>query len=1214
MKRSFSTINKNKRDKSARSSQSHEALKRVLAFCLCALFVLSAVPVGLHFASADDNLTDASTTLNAVDPETTTAASDDTTAVDEDTTEPTSVDESATEPATQDADVEDGSAEGTTAADSNGALKAPAQAPAAKIDLVENSSALSNADVYVRINGTDQADSFSLNPGLISSAVAAQDSAIKAQYGMTNASTGFRKALLVSGSVETEISRVGTYNGVTYYSLHDYDDTGVALKDGEKIVLVYETIYNVTTHIIGLDGTGTQTINPGGSVTVESSVYKDDDLLIQTVPDSDNLYRLESITYTSGSKSGTLTASNNSATLTHDNYDGDIILTVTFKIPETFKINNVTPERTDEYNSGNAKTKGHGDLIANRFGPMTVPEAKAVMNDAATKDLSTSDAQSNVYDYAALDHTDDNPKSGTYYYYKEHDGVTVTEPLYWLINYYDDNKTYYDASQVLPEGVSPHGTTTFWLQSEKDTAFELNKLEVNGTLLNIPSGVGQTATTTVDGMTFYVYFESTGTYGSYWLKGDADFGSGQSDWSWTHFTTFWNSVSWSHTRTYYRITVENVTEDINVNYSFKRTEERELTILGLNGIDRTGMSTEDRSLTGYFYYYATTNDYHKYNAYYRDSTTTSNNLVLYSVKPGYNPYTVTTEMSYDGGAKSSDGIRVAGSEASTPENAIYSAGGRYNTGHRSWGRSTILKNKEAQKDKKNLLLTSLQDDETYNTTTWYAIALEQNKANNWMLYLNASPYEYHVEYDLDGGKITSKDKLTDNFVLSDDGTQLEDKTIKTVESQYAYFNMPLATPEKQNYIFEGWVLERRTTASTTVYQEYPNGKYYTLNSSGDGHDQEFDTEEEAKAYVEAALKNTYTAQSWKYVGTSREYYEGSQTTEKEEDGNDKTVTVDHSIVYTLTFAQEVTEKTYSPNEVFSITDNNYANLAYVSGDPKTNEDMYFTFVAKYLSVDASQNTEVDYKVYVQVPKGTESTDANPVIQKENGNYYQLDYHTVERQLIGDTVVLNQYAPKNPEYYAYNETYSRVQTTTTKLDADGNIPENNELYLYYDYQYQILTLDEDTRGEYANYLKDFDITITLSKDDLSPIDVPAAGTKVSYGDIEFTSDGTKLSATLKMSKATSQKKMVIPYGWNYTVEGADEDGYTLTYENGAGDTGENIGSLKSDRTVLVVYTKTDITPTGVLESTVFQASVLGAVILIGGTVVGIKVFRRKRNND
>ncbi len=1207
MKRSFSTINKNKRDKSARSPQSHEALKRVLAFCLCALFVISAVPVGLHLASADDNLADASTTLNSVDSEETTTAASDTTTVDEDTTDTTTAADATSEPATQ-ADAEEGSAvdgsvEDTTAA--NSVAKAPAQAPAAKIDLVENSSALSNADVYVRINGTDQADSFSLKPGLISSAVAAQDSAIKAQYGMTNASTGFRKAILVSGSVETEISRVGTYNGTTYYSLHDYDDTGVALKDGEKIVLVYETIYNVTTHIIGLDGTGAQTTNPGGSVTVESSVYKDDDLKILTIPDSANLYRLESITYTSGSKAGTLTASNNAATLTHDNYDGDIVLTVTFKIPESFKINNVTPERTDEYESGNAKTKGHGDLIANRFGPMTVPEVVAVMNDAATKDLSTSDATNNVYDYAALDKRDTNPKNSWYYYYKQHDGESVYEPLYWLINYYDDNKTYYDASQVLPGDVSPHGTTTFWLQSEKDTSFELNKLEVNGTLLNIPSGIGQTATTTVDGMTFHVYFESRGTYGSFWLKGDADFSSRGVG------SDKWNCVKWSHTRTYYRITVENVTEDINVNYSFKRTAERELTILGLNGIDRTGMSTEVRSW-GYFYYYATTNDYHKYNAYWRDSTTTSNNLVLYSVKPGYNPYTVTTEMSYDGGAKSSDGIRVAGSEASTPENAIYSAGGRYNTGHRSWGRSTILKNKEAQKDKKNLLLTSLQDEETYNTTTWYAVALEQNKANNWMLYLNASPYEYHVEYDLDGGKITSKDKLTDNFVLSDDGTQLEDTTIKTVESQYAYFNMPLATPEKQNYIFEGWVLERRTTASATVYQEYPNGKYYTLNSSGDGHDKEFATEEEAKAYVEAALKNTYTAQGWEYVGTNREYYEGSQTTEKEEDGSDKTVTVDHSFVYTLTFAQEVTEKTYSPNEVFSITDNNYANLAYVSGDPKTNDDMYFTFVAKYLSVDASQNTEVDYKVYIQVPEGTESTATNPVIQKENGKYYQLDYHTVERQLIGDTVVLNQYAPKNSEYYTYNENYSRVQTTTTKLDDDGNLPENNELYLYYDYQYQTLTLDEDTRGDYANYLKDFDITITLSKDDLSPIEVPAAGTKVSYGDIEFTSDGTELTATVKMSKATSQKKMVIPYGWNYTVEGAVEDGYTLTYEDGAGQAGESTGSLKSDRTVLVVYEKTDVTPTGVLESTVFQASVLGAVILIGGTIVGIRVFRRKRN--
>lgn len=104
----------------------------------------------------------------------------------------------------------------------------------------------------------------------------------------------------------------------------------------------------------------------------------------------------------------------------------------------------------------------------------------------------------------------------------------------------------------------------------------------------------------------------------------------------------------------------------------------------------------------------------------------------------------------------------------------------------------------------------------------------------------------------------------------------------------------------------------------------------------------------------------------------------------------------------------------------------------------------------------------------------------------------------------------------------------------------------------------------------------------------------------------------MTATVKMSKATSQKKMVIPYGWNYTVKGADEDGYELTYEDGANGERENTGSLKADSTMLVVYTKTDVTPTGVLESTVFQASVLGAVILIGGTVVGIRVIRRKRN--
>jgi hypothetical protein len=1164
--------------------------KRFLAVCLCFLFVLSAVPIGLQLVAAEGNAPDLTSITQP-------AETDSVETLDVPTAEEPTTDSPSTEE-NEDPTTKDPAAEGPTTGDQTSEVpsaetpkEAPKKSSPKSINLEEQSDALDNADVYVRVNGTEQTGTFSLKPGLISQSVAQQDSAIKAQYGMTDAAIGFRKAVLVSGGVETEVSRVGMYENTIYYSLHDYDDTGVAVQPGEKIVLIYETIYNVNVTIIGLDPNDTPTTNPGGTVTVSSTVYGGDDLIIQTAPDSANLYRLESITYTSGSNSGTLNIANNAATMTKDKYAGDINLTVTFKIPKGFRINNVTPGRTDEYNSNNQLTYGHGDLIPNRYGKVGIWEVNNVFADMANYDLSNS-----VYDAVAphdYDFIAAFAGKGDIYY-KTKDGTEVNSPIYWLINFYKADSSRYrtpydpqnnpDDRTMLPEDVAPYGTTMFYLQSEANTSFELNKLEINGQLMNIPKSVGQTTTNTIGDMTVKVYFESTGQYGNFWQNGDASYASrtiGSSN--------LWNAVRWQKTRTYYRITVENVTEDINVNYSFKRTENRELTVLGLRGIDRTGMSEENRQFYNWeyhYFYFVTSNNYHKYSVYYRSGDVPSNNLVLYSVKPGYNPYTVTTEMSYDGGVtKTSDGIRVAGSEASTAENAIASAGGRFNTNYRHWGKNSILRTKEETRDDRNLLLTALQNDANYNTVIWYAVALEQSDQNNQMLYLNASPYEYHVEYDLNGGQILEPQKLTSNFVLNPDGS-LVDTTVKTVESADAYFNMPLPIPVKDGFLFEGWQLVRSNRQTATIYQN-ENGTYYTQQGTS------YATEDTAKAAVLGPIQTSLEALGWQFHSETRQVIPAEGTT-------------DAGITYTWSFIQQV-ERTYAPNQQFSLTEDNYANLAYVSGDPKSNQNQYFTFIAKYLSVEQSENTRVDYKVYVQAPEGTAGA-----VRRENGNYYSLAYHAVEQQLIGDTAVLNQYAPAHPEYYTYNEGYSRIKTTTTRLGEDGSIPENNELYLYYDYRYQILTVEEDTRGEYANYLKDFDITVTLTKATNSPIDVPVAGETVTYGDLEFTSDGTMFTATTTMAKATAAKQLILPYGWTYEVTGLPADGYTVSYENAAGSTRDNTGTLTSDDTVRVVYTKTDVSPTGILDSTVCHAALLSFVLLTSAIVILLN--RRRSHNE
>lgn len=1222
MKRSFSTINKNKRDKSARSSQSHEALKRVLAFCLCALFVLSAVPVGLHFASADDNLTDASTTINSVDPETITAASDDTTAVDDDTTEPTSVDESATEPATQAADVEDGSAEGTTAADSNGPLKAPAQAPA-KIDLDDGDTvdSLSNATVAVRVNNVDITDSVSVKPGLISSN---QEEAVQSIKDKLGNAQYIKTVIRKTDGTETEVFRVAGYNGATYYSLHSYDDTGVKLKDGESIILVYADILNVNCTILpGSDA---------GTAAYPSVVNRGDQLTVQLSPAQD--YKVNTVTYTTPDEgSAAATVENNVVKIDTSNLTGDIQITVNCEMVSSYTIKPDSSMWTKQEDDKDWEDNGHGGMARNRFGiesEMASPGTQTVkvgnlfpvyhwtnrLYDMTSKLIDLSDTTKFPNIYTATSYSSKREDSGEYlmaeYYFRRTGGVGY--PDAYARNYEMCNleTTPGSNAQFLVYSQSYSGSTT-WV---------LTTLTINDETINVPGlNVGDSATTQMKDGTKVTVTYVLKDEGLYWQDNDVKYGD--------------HEASWDKKRSFYLVTIEDVHKDYNVKWYFQDSSTHKIAVVGKRGIAKVASSVENKSWqltspSGYHYYYTVTDHntggedeaqdiFVAYNE--KDK---NNQLIIYATKPGYNPYTVQAMVSYDGGPYTNDFkfTSVTGSV----EEVLYSAGGRTNTRYRHWGRSTTLRNTSDAFNKTTLLLTSLQTDASYNGYNWFGIAMNNavDSSNNFYttqrLLLNATPYKYHAEYDLNGGKFVDTKDLTSNFVVSNDGATLTDTSEpQTVESDDPSFTLPIGTPVKDGYIFQGWQLVQKETAKVTIYQDYTTKKYYTVKASSDSEsgyvkDQEFATEAEAKAAAIKDIVDTKQANGWSYSSENdvRDEIAGGERTEEVEkdDGTTETVTTveDTSISYTLSFFQP-TGDLYSGNDKVALTEE---LMQYAFGNEKTDDGMSFTFRAKYLAQDQAENTDVSYEIYTEVSKETEGTDEYPVVEK-NGKYYQRVFDTVEVQLVGETVVLNQYKPTNAEYYTYNTDLSKVVTTTEKMTGT-DIPETNKLYVYYDYQYQILTLDEDTRGEYANYLKDFDITITLSKDDLSPIDVPAAGTKVSYGDIEFTSDGTKLSATLKMSKATSQKKMVIPYGWNYTVEGADEDGYTLTYENGAGDTGENIGSLKSDRTVLVVYTKTDITPTGVLESTVFQASVLGAVILIGGTVVGIKVFRRKRNND
>lgn len=355
--------------------------------------------------------------------------------------------------------------------------------------------------------------------------------------------------------------------------------------------------------------------------------------------------------------------------------------------------------------------------------------------------------------------------------------------------------------QQTPTPVAPGETATFYLFSQANSTnsqrFLLNNLAINGVDIKYPKTVGQSETTPF----------KNGSSVTVTLLSENNKFDGETSWP--------NEKP----RTIYKVEVTNVHEDLEVSYYFKDQYKKEIIIKGLNGIEQTAYAAEDTNIALVSRYYSFVQDEiykNVYTAYYSSRGVftdinwfPSDNLVLYTVKPGYNPYTVTTEMYYDD--VPATGVIRDAEAADTPVNVIKSAGsgyedaGRYNTSQRYWGysedtelynhtTSNYLKRVGLNITRTDLLLTTLNK----RSETWYAVALSQNESYNQQLYLNATPYEYHIECDLNGGSIsTASEGYTreGNKLVSD---------IFTLENGEVYTALPSVAPTQSGKRFLGW--------------------------------------------------------------------------------------------------------------------------------------------------------------------------------------------------------------------------------------------------------------------------------------------------------------------------------------------------------------------------------------------------------------------------
>ena len=160
-----------------------------------------------------------------------------------------------------------------------------------------------------------------------------------------NSAATYQKAIVKkSDGSQTRVSSVGSYNNDTFYSIEgNNEDTGIRLKteDGEQLVLVYDVTYPVTYYIDGVEGkegvtgsiTGQDTIKYGYPLDITATPYKN----LQTTPAT--IFEVQNGTYSIAGNTQELSFdTSNNASIAGNSIVAPVIVNVNFTQPTKFKV------------------------------------------------------------------------------------------------------------------------------------------------------------------------------------------------------------------------------------------------------------------------------------------------------------------------------------------------------------------------------------------------------------------------------------------------------------------------------------------------------------------------------------------------------------------------------------------------------------------------------------------------------------------------------------------------------------------------------------------------------------------------------------------------------------------------------------------------------------------------------------------------------------
>lgn len=560
--------------------------------------------------------------------------------------------------------------------------------------------------------------------------------------------------------------------------------------------------------------------------------------------------------------------------------------------------------------------------------------------------------------------------------------------------------------------------------------------------------------------------------------------------------------------------------------------------------------------------------------------------IYFKTKPGYDPRTLDAQMTgkEEGSTNTSGRIKI------TETGSIYDL--------RSDSINTIV----------------------YSTNNNRSMYLARNEGYMWYLryygcginvrnlYLNCSPYQYGVEYDLNGGTI-------------DGSTTYTDANKYTIESGQNRISLPSKTPQKDGYVFTGWKLEaiKPTNVESVNKEEYDPLKgvrtdydtddVFTINSENykaglETERQEYDITVDKNAkygeyetyhcidYIpradgnhrfifvaQWAEKEDITAKRAEY--SVKIYKEAAPGTENTVKVDGKTYTVEEK-THLGTKGEDIISIQDTPEGYVLDKEKSVTKLKNFMKDGNTaNEILYYYYIPEW-KVEQTTNPQggentgeaakvkigdtIEYtisvgnpeKTDVILPQGTVITAVLPegLISPENIKANEFDYlYDETTRTITYTLRESTEVPAGESIelqYSAKAGVPGLFENQAKMITDWKTCESNKLYHT---TVADLTITNTTVGKYADYNKKFKVTITLTDTEgnaLSNKKVEYKGGKLSVaGGKQAPADGylifnadNQANIYLKHGQTITLKD--IPYGYQYTVTQEDAKGYMTTY--------------------------------------------------------------------